>query len=68
MYKSDAIKYFGNLTKLADAAGVKLPSASAWGEIIPERRAARLERLTNGALKYDPALYQNRDGLNKGAA
>ncbi|WJV61090.1 Cro/CI family transcriptional regulator [Pectobacteriaceae bacterium C52] len=68
MYKTDAIKYFGNLTKLAEAAGVKLPSASAWGEIIPERRAARLERITNGALKYDPALYQNRDGLHKGAA
>lgn len=60
MYKSDAIKHFGNLTKLAKAAGVKLPSASAWGELIPERRAARLERLTNGELKYDPALYENR--------
>ncbi|MBA5203064.1 hypothetical protein H2Y57_05105 [Pectobacterium aroidearum] len=59
MYKADAIKYFGNLTKLAMAAGVKLPSASAWGEVIPERRAARLERLTNGALKYDPALYES---------
>ncbi|WP_273874652.1 Cro/CI family transcriptional regulator [Serratia marcescens] len=58
MYKSEAIKYFGNLTKLAQAAGVKLPSASAWGELIPEKRAARLERLTEGALKYDPALYQ----------
>ncbi|MHA7847267.1 Cro/CI family transcriptional regulator [Serratia sp. D1N4] len=65
MYKIDAIKYFGNLTKLAEAAGVKLPSASAWGEIIPERRAARLERITNGALKYDPALYQ---GQQTGAA
>lgn len=31
MYKSEAIKHFGNLTKLAQAAGVKLPSASAWG-------------------------------------
>ena len=57
MYKADAIEYFGNLTKLAQAAGVKLPSASAWGELIPEKRAARLERLTGGELKYDPALY-----------
>ncbi|MFV9067746.1 Cro/CI family transcriptional regulator [Serratia fonticola] len=57
MYKTDAVKHFGNLTKLAQAAGVKLPSASAWGELIPEKRAARLERLTNGALIYDPALY-----------
>ncbi|AVJ17449.1 DNA-binding transcriptional regulator DicC [Serratia rubidaea] len=60
MYKSEAIKHFGNLTKLAQAAGVKLPSASAWGVLIPEKRAARLERLTDGALKYDPALYQQQ--------
>ena len=60
MYKTDAIEYFGNLTKLAQAAGVKLPSASAWGELIPEKRAARLERLTGGELKYDPALYQQQ--------
>lgn len=57
MYKIDAINYFGNLTKLAKAAGVRLPSASAWGEIIPERRAARLADITNGALKYDRTLY-----------
>ncbi|EJR0225309.1 Cro/CI family transcriptional regulator [Raoultella ornithinolytica] len=59
MYKSDAIKYFGSLTKLAIAAGVRLPSASAWGDIIPERRAARLDRITKGELKYDPALYDS---------
>ncbi|WP_346827749.1 Cro/CI family transcriptional regulator [Serratia inhibens] len=64
MYKSDAIEYFGNLTKLAQAAGVKLPSASAWGDLIPEKRAARLERLTDGALKYDPALYQQPPSTN----
>lgn len=58
MYKSDAIKYFGSLTKLAIAAGVRLPSASAWGEIIPERRAAKLEKITRGELKYDPELYE----------
>ena len=59
MYKSDAIKYFGSLTKLAIAAGVRLPSASAWGDSIPERRAARLDRITKGELKYDPALYDS---------
>jgi len=60
MYKKDAIKYFGNLTKLARAAGVRLPSASKWGELIPEKRAARLERITNGELKYDVALYESK--------
>lgn len=64
MYKSDAVKYFGNLTKLAIAAGVSLPSASAWGDVIPERRAAKLEKLTGGALKYDPAFYEQSGKAN----
>jgi hypothetical protein len=28
--------------------------------LVPEKRAARLERSTNGALKYNPALYVNQ--------
>ncbi|EHD22098.1 MULTISPECIES: Cro/CI family transcriptional regulator [Brenneria] len=68
MLKIEAVNFFGSKTKLAEAAGVSQASVSRWGDVIPERRAARLERITNGALKYDPALYQNRDGLNKGAA
>ncbi len=60
MLKDDAINFFGSKTKLAEAAGVSQASVSRWGHVIPERRAARLERLTNGELKYDPALYENR--------
>ena len=68
MYTADAIAFFKTKAGLAAAAGVKKPTVYAWGELVPEGRAARLERITNGALKYDPALNQNRDGVNKGAA
>lgn len=58
MLTDDAVKYFGNKTKLAEAAGVSQASVSRWGNRVPERRAARLDRLTAGALAYDPVFYQ----------
>ncbi|RNM07734.1 MULTISPECIES: Cro/CI family transcriptional regulator [Dickeya] len=61
MFKNDAIKFFGSKTKLAIAAGVSQASVSRWGDVIPERRAARLDRVTNGALRYDPDLYQRHN-------
>lgn len=57
MKKSDAINFFGNQTKLAKALGIKDASASQWGEVIPEKQALKLERITNGKLKYDPSFY-----------
>ncbi|WP_337049875.1 Cro/CI family transcriptional regulator [Serratia fonticola] len=68
MYTKDAIAYFKTKAALAKAAGVRKPTVYGWGELVPEGRAARLERLTNGALKYDLSLYQNRDGIHKGTA
>lgn len=59
MQKTDAIEFFGSKTKLAKAAGVSQAAVSRWGEIIPERRAARLADITRGALKYDRTLYIN---------
>ncbi|HBR7624666.1 TPA: Cro/CI family transcriptional regulator [Klebsiella pneumoniae] len=64
MLKEDALAFFGNATKLAHAAGVSLPAVSRWGEVIPERRAARLDRATKGALKYDPVFYQGKQPGN----
>ncbi|CAI0814462.1 DNA-binding transcriptional regulator DicC [compost metagenome] len=60
MLTDDAVKYFGNKTKLAEAAGVSQASVSRWGVRVPERRAARLDRLTSGALAYDPDFYQQQ--------
>ncbi|EDC5754092.1 hypothetical protein GAT45_18775, partial [Salmonella enterica] len=35
-------------------------SISAWREIIPERAAFKLERITEGSLRYDASLYVGR--------
>lgn len=57
MYKSDAVAYYGTQEKLANTLRIKQGAVSQWDEIIPEKQAMRLERITNGALKYDPTLY-----------
>jgi predicted amidohydrolase len=57
MYKQDAISFFGTGVKVASAAGVSSAAVSAWGEIIPQGRAERLARASNGALIYDIDFY-----------
>ncbi|MGL5370820.1 MAG: Cro/CI family transcriptional regulator [Plesiomonas sp.] len=62
MRKSDVIDYYReqgkNLTYIANLLGLRLGSVSGWPEIIPERNALKLERITKRKLRYDPALYQ----------
>ncbi|MBC0852603.1 MULTISPECIES: Cro/CI family transcriptional regulator [Pantoea] len=57
MFKTQAIDFFGSKSKLAKAAGVRLPSIYKWGELVPEGRASRLQAASGGVLKYDPAIY-----------
>ncbi|BEC01391.1 transcriptional regulator [Escherichia coli] len=57
MLKIDAIAFFGSKTKLANAAGVRLSSIAAWGELVPEGRAMRLQEASGGELQYDPKVY-----------
>ncbi|EAU0368182.1 transcriptional regulator [Salmonella enterica] len=57
MLKTEAIKFFGTRIKLAKAASVDPSAVSQWGELVPEGRAARLQVASNGALIYDPAVY-----------
>ena len=58
MYKSKVIKHFGKSKDLASALNITSGSISQWGEIIPEKQAMRLERITDGKLKYNSALYE----------
>ena len=57
MFKSNAIRYFGSIKRLHQVLKITSGAVSQWEEIIPEKQAMKLERITNGALKYDPALY-----------
>lgn len=69
MLKNEALEYFKSKTKLAAAAGVKPSSVSVWGELVPEKRAMRLQIASDGVLRYDPSLYdqhkENKQGCLK---
>ncbi len=61
MKKTDAIAHFDSKSKLAKVLGISHSSVSQWGEVIPEKQALKLERITGGALKYEPSLYAASD-------
>ena len=60
MYKKDVIKHFGRAKEVYTALGLSSGSVSQWGDVIPEKQALRIEKLTNGALKYDQSLYAKK--------
>lgn len=57
MRKQDVIEEYGGPAEVARVLGVSKQAVYRWGEIIPERRAARLGKL-NKKLVYDPSFYQ----------
>lgn len=58
MTKSEALKHFGgSQSALARALNITQPSVFEWPEEIPALRQIQLERVTDGALKADPACY-----------
>ncbi|RBO79897.1 Cro/CI family transcriptional regulator [Marinomonas aquiplantarum] len=57
MHKEKVIRYFGTQQQLASVLSISKSSVSQWGRVIPEKQALRIEKLTNGVLKYDPKLY-----------
>ncbi|MFD2177784.1 Cro/CI family transcriptional regulator [Veronia pacifica] len=68
MFKQNAIHYFGSQQKTAEALGISQPAIANWKNIIPQKQALILERLTEGKLVYDPSLYrkvsQSPDDVN----
>jgi len=61
MYKTQVVDFFKTQVGVAELLSLSQASVSKWGKIIPEKQALRLEKLTNGALKYNPALYSARE-------
>lgn len=51
------IQFFGSKSAAARALEISQVAVTRWGELVPEKRAVRIERLTGGVLKYDPAIY-----------
>ncbi len=57
MHKQTVIDYFGNQVAIAGKLGLSEAAISRWGEVIPEKQALKLNKLTRGRLKYNPSLY-----------
>ncbi|EPJ0398833.1 Cro/CI family transcriptional regulator [Providencia rettgeri] len=57
MYKASVLNHFGGTVKTAGALGISHSAVCQWVEIVPEKQALRIERITKGRLKYDPSLY-----------
>lgn len=59
MLKKTVLQYFDNcVSDVAVAMNCSAAAVSQWNEIIPERAALKLERITDGKLVYDESLYR----------
>ena len=61
MLKTDVKKYYGSFAKAARALGISSAAISQWNDIIPEKQAYRLEKITKGQLRVDRNLYEQSD-------
>jgi transcriptional repressor of cell division inhibition gene dicB len=61
MHKTEVLEFFGgNQSAVARALHIARASVNDWPELIPERSAYRLERITEGKLKVRVRLYDMR--------
>lgn len=51
------LDYFHNQNAIAEKLDISPAAVSKWDDIIPEKQALKLHRMTRGKLKYDPDLY-----------
>ncbi|AOM39999.1 Cro/CI family transcriptional regulator [Xenorhabdus hominickii] len=58
MKKNEVLKHFNTVNSVAKAIGITSSAVSQWREIIPERAALRIEKITNGTLKYSAEMYK----------
>ena len=63
MHKKDVIQHFGGTTEVARWLNISQSAVSQWPDIIPEKQAFKIERLTQGHLKHEPLMYQ-KGGLH----
>ena len=61
MLKTDVKKYYGSFVKAARALGISLAAIYQWNDIIPEKQAYRLEKITKGQLRVNRDLYEQND-------
>jgi hypothetical protein len=58
MKKTDVVAHFGGTqVKVAEALGITKSAVSQWPEVIPEGIAYKIQVMTAGVLRVDPAMY-----------
>ena len=60
MLKGDVLKFFGSKSVTAQQLDVSPSAVTQWKDIIPEKQAYKVEKITNGTLKVNPSLYNKR--------
>lgn len=60
MDKASVVAFFGTQQKVADAVGVTRQAVQQWPDPIPEGMAYKLQVLTAGRLRVNPANYPRR--------
>lgn len=62
MFTSDVLAYYkGSRTEIAKALDITPQAVSQWKELVPPLSAAKLAKLTNGRLKFDPYQYDSHN-------
>lgn len=60
MKKQNVIEHFKTATAVADALNISRQAVSDWPDIIPEGAAYKLQVITAGLLRVDPAVYAKK--------
>lgn len=63
MKKTDVIAHFGTQAEITRVLGISKAFVSQWDDIIPEKYALLLEKITDGILVYDPQEYGREIGM-----
>lgn len=63
MLTKDVINFYGTKIAVARALGISPSAVTQWKEIVPEKQAYRIQRMTGGKLKINPRLYQVQEVL-----
>jgi hypothetical protein len=60
MLKKDAVKFYGDMAKLAKVLNIHRSAVLRWSKFVPLSRALQLQQLSGGNLKCDLDAYLER--------
>lgn len=57
MRKAVALKYFRSASRIARLLDISRAAVSQWNDVVPEGSAYKLQALSGGKCRVDPACY-----------